>query len=74
VREIQQHPVLQVKDKKHVIFHYDGKEYLGIEGDPVSSALIANGIQVFSIHHKNDAAQGIFCANGQCSHCTVLIN
>jgi NADPH-dependent 2,4-dienoyl-CoA reductase/sulfur reductase-like enzyme/Fe-S-cluster-containing hydrogenase component 2 len=74
VREILQHPVLQVKDKKHVIFHYDGKEYLGIEGDPVSSALIANGIQVFSIHHKNDAAQGIFCANGQCSHCTVLIN
>ncbi|MEA2077288.1 MAG: FAD-dependent oxidoreductase, partial [Candidatus Marinimicrobia bacterium] len=58
----------------HVAFFYNGQKYQGIEGDPVSSALIANGIQIFSLHHKNDAAQGIFCANGQCSHCTVLIN
>ena len=74
MRELKQHPVLIVKDKKHVNFTYNNQNYRGIEGEPVSSALIANGIQIFSLHHKNDAAQGIFCANGQCSHCTVLIN
>ena len=74
MRELKQHPVLIVKEKKHVIFTHNGQDYYGVEGEPVSSALIANGIQIFSLHHKNDAAQGIFCANGQCSHCTVLIN
>ncbi len=74
MREIKQHPVLTVKEKKHVIFTFNGQDYYGVKGEPVSSALIANGIQIFSLHHKNNAAQGIFCANGQCSHCTVLIN
>ncbi|MCD6337640.1 MAG: FAD-dependent oxidoreductase [Candidatus Marinimicrobia bacterium] len=74
MKEIKQHPVLTVKENKHVLFTYNGKDYYGIEGDPVSSALIANNIQIFSLHHRNHAAQGIFCANGQCSHCTVLIN
>ena len=71
---MKRHPILKVTEKDHVTFYYDGDKYEGIKGDPVSSALIANGIQVFSHHHRNDAAQGIFCANGQCSHCTVLIN
>ncbi|MCF7832197.1 MAG: FAD-dependent oxidoreductase [Candidatus Marinimicrobia bacterium] len=74
MREIKQHPVLTVEDKKHVIFSYNGQNYFGVKDEPVSSALIANNIHIFSLHHKNDAAQGIFCANGQCSHCTVLIN
>jgi hypothetical protein len=30
----------------------------------ISSALIANGINVFGHHHKDGSAQGIFCANG----------
>ena len=74
MRELKQHPIHDVTQREHVTFYFDGDKYLGKKGDPVSSALIANGIQVFSLHHKNDAAQGIFCANGQCSHCTVLIN
>ena len=74
MREITQHPVLNVTKKDYVPFTYNGEKLTGIKGDPVSSALIANSINIFSLHHKNDAAQGIFCANGQCSHCTVLIN
>lgn len=46
----------------------------GQEGEMVSSALIANGVKAFSIHRVGEAPQGIFCANGQCSQCTVIIN
>jgi len=74
VRNLTQHPILTIKVKDRVRFFFNGKEYSGFAGDAVSSALIANGIRIFSYHHKNHAAQGIFCANGQCSHCTVLIN
>ena len=38
----------------------------------ISSALFANGIKIFSRHHKDSAPQGIFCANGQCAQCSVI--
>ncbi len=40
----------------------------------LSSALMANGVKIFSRHRSGDAPQGIFCANGQCAQCTVLVN
>ena len=74
MRKLNNHPVLPVLEHKQVRFTFNGQEYMGTDGEAVSSALIANNIQIFSHHHKNKAAQGIFCANGQCSHCTVLID
>jgi sarcosine oxidase subunit alpha len=38
----------------------------------ISSALIAHGVNCFGHHHKDGAPQGLFCANGQCSHCLVM--
>ena len=40
----------------------------------MSSAMMAYGIIVFNTHHKDGAPQGIFCANGQCAQCLVLVN
>lgn len=75
MERIINHPVLdQPVDRKEVVFRFDGNECKGFEGEMVSSALFANGIQKFSIHKKGDAPQGIFCANGQCSQCTVIID
>lgn len=74
MNRITQHPVLEAKSGKEVIFYFDGIEMKGFENEPVSSALFANVIKKFSIHKKDDAPQGIFCANGQCSQCTVIID
>jgi len=72
---IRQHPILEIpENRKKVRFYFKGKEFTGFEGEAVSSALIANGIHIFNIHSRGDTPQGLFCANGQCSHCTVLIN
>jgi len=57
---------------RQVRFTFAGRELTGIEGEAVSSALIANGIYVFGITPAT-ATPGIFCANGQCSQCTVLV-
>ncbi len=43
-----------------------------LEGETLSSALFAAGVRVFGHHAKDGAAQGIFCANGQCAQCLVL--
>ncbi len=74
MRNLNNHPVLEIKEHKLVRFTFNGQKYVGAEGEAVSSALIANDIHIFSHHHKNDTAQGIFCANGQCSHCTVIVD
>jgi NADPH-dependent 2,4-dienoyl-CoA reductase/sulfur reductase-like enzyme/Fe-S-cluster-containing hydrogenase component 2 len=55
-------------------FTFEGLHVLGRAGEPVSSALMALGIADFSRHHKDGSPQGLFCANGQCSQCTMLID
>ncbi len=71
---ITQHPVLDVQEGKQVSFTFDGQTLVGKEGEMVSSALFASGIRTFSIHPVGDAPQGLFCANGQCAQCTVIID
>lgn len=71
---ITQHPILEPKPGREVAFTFDGRTLVGREGEMVSSALFANGIRTFSRHRVGDAPQGIFCANGQCAQCTVLID
>jgi len=75
MNRIKNHPILDFpKDRKRVKFYFNDKELFGFENEMVSSTLIANGIKEFSIHQKNDMPQGIFCANGQCSKCTLIID
>ncbi len=74
MERITKHPVIDIIEKKKVMFYFDSKQYFGYEGEAVSSALIANGIDVFSYHKKDGFPQGIFCANGQCAQCSVIID
>lgn len=72
---IDKHPILKNPgERKTVSFFFDGEKQVGIEGEPVSSALIAQGFIRFSAHRKDGSPQGLFCANGQCSQCTMLID
>jgi len=73
-QRITEHPILLEDDFEFVSFSFDGKPLLGKKGEMLSSALIANGIQIFGHHPKDGAPQGIFCANGQCSQCTVIVD
>jgi len=74
MKRLDEHPILDRKEGKKVKFFFNDRELYGIEGEPVSTALIANDIKIFSIHRKADSPKGIFCANGQCSNCTVIID
>lgn len=71
---ILKHPILPIEEREDVLFSWNGEPLLAKKGEMISSALIANGINVFGHHHKDGSAQGIFCANGQCAKCTVIAN
>jgi len=72
--QIKQHPILEIPERKQINFTFDGSKLFGYEDMVISSALFLNGIKVFGHHHKDDSPQGIFCANGQCAQCTVLVD
>ncbi len=69
---IERHPILKPKAPASVPFTFDGRALLAVRGETISSALFAAGIRVFGTHPKDDAPQGIFCANGQCAQCMVM--
>jgi sarcosine oxidase, subunit alpha len=69
---ITEHPVLPIPKKKEVVFTWNDQSLTGLAGEMISSALIAHGIHIFGHHPKDHSAQGIFCANGQCSQCLVI--
>lgn len=71
---LYKHPILTIPEKPFFKFYWNGQEFLAREGETIASALLANGIKIFSYHHKDGAPQGIFCANGQCAQCLVLAN
>ena len=68
------HPILPIPKKKKIEFYFNGKKITGYKDEVISSALIAAGVEIFGHHQKDGAPQGIFCANGQCSQCMVMVN
>jgi len=72
MKRITKHPILDIPKKRKVAFTWNGEKLSAYEGEMIASALFASGITVFGHHHHDGGAQGIFCANGQCSQCLVL--
>lgn len=71
---IQEHPILPSLDEPCVHFTFNGHPLVARSNEVISSALYAAGVSTFGHHHRDGGAQGIFCVNGQCSQCTVLVN
>ncbi|MHA1254432.1 MAG: 2Fe-2S iron-sulfur cluster-binding protein [Promethearchaeota archaeon] len=71
---ISNHPIIDITKKKEIEFTFDGKILIGFKGMVISSALFLNKIKIFGQHPKDRSPQGIFCANGQCSQCNVIVN
>lgn len=74
MNRVVSHPILSVPAGKTISFTFDGRRLEGFEDEIISSALIANGIHIFSHHPRDGAPLGIYCANGQCSQCTVFVD
>jgi sarcosine oxidase subunit alpha len=73
-RRIEKHPILSVPKRRKIGFYWNERKIQAHEGEVIASALFASGIHIFGHHAKDNSAQGIFCANGQCAQCTVIAN
>jgi len=69
---IKSHPILPDTSEATLPFYWKDQQFFARPGEMLASALIANGVQIFGHHPKDNSAQGVFCANGQCSQCMVI--
>ncbi len=71
---IQNHPILEIKERNEVIIKVDGKVFKALEDEPIASALMAYGILVHRKTHKTGESRGIFCGIGQCNDCVMIVD
>jgi thioredoxin reductase/Fe-S-cluster-containing hydrogenase component 2 len=72
---LKKHPILSIDTQTEFItFTFNGEKLTAKKNEMISSALFANNIHIFGYHKKDQAPQGMFCANGQCSQCLVIAN
>ena len=45
-------PSVQVDGKQTLTFEFDGKNYSGLQGDTLASALLANGVKALARSYK----------------------
>ena len=74
MRRIESHPILTFPQKRKVHFTFEGQELEGLEGEPIASALVANGVLVFRESVRLHRPRGFFCAIGNCSSCFMVVN
>ena len=72
---ITNHPVLGPEEERtQVTIFYEGQAIPAYEGEPIAAALMAAGIRVFRTTEKAKKNRGIFCGNGRCSDCMMIVD
>ena len=71
---IENHPILNFKRKNVIKFMFNGQEVEGYEGDTIASALHAMGIKILGQSLFKHRPRGFYCAIGNCSSCTMVVN
>ena len=71
---VNEHPILNIGERKKIEFTFNGKKMFGYEGDTVAAALVDNGIMEFSKSVIHERPRGFYCAIGNCGSCNMTVN
>lgn len=59
---------------REVRVEFEGERISAREGEPLSTALLVAGVDVFSRAVKYHRARGPYCLSGRCAHCLVRVD
>ena len=71
---IKEHPILEFKTRKKVMFYLNGKQVEGFEGEPIAVSLFEQGYKHLSDSLVYFRPRGIFCCIGNCSSCLMRVD
>jgi sarcosine oxidase, subunit alpha len=57
-----------------VTFTFDGRQYEGVEGEPLAVSLLAAGRPILSRSFRFHRARGLMCSTGQCGWCECEVD
>ncbi|MCC6156621.1 MAG: (2Fe-2S)-binding protein [Deltaproteobacteria bacterium] len=57
-----------------VVIRFEGRDLAAFDGEPVSVALHASGVDILSRSLKFHRPRGLFCAKGHCGRCLMRID
>ena len=60
--------------RRWVRFTFDGREYEGVEGEPLAVSLLAAGRQILSRSFRFHRPRGLMCDTGQCGWCECEVD
>jgi len=67
-------PTLKIDGNTKIPFKYKGKEYFGVQGDTVATALYANGVRLFARSLKYHRPRGLYSLDGECSNTLMEVD
>lgn len=72
---IKDHPILgKAEGGRKISILYDGRRIEARHGEPIAAALMANGIKALHHTRRTGEPRGIFCAQGRCTDCIMIVN
>jgi predicted molibdopterin-dependent oxidoreductase YjgC len=74
-RRIENHPVLGAAPEAETVeITVDGQPLKANQGEPVTAALMANGIDICRAMPESGESRGLFCGVGRCSDCLMIVD
>ena len=67
-------PTLRINPAESLSFSYRGKQYRGMAGDTIATALFANDLRIFSRSIKYHRPRGLYSLDGECSNTSGEVN
>ncbi len=74
MNRFNQFPTLRIDPSDKISFQYKGKQFSGLKGDTVASALFSNGVRIFGRSLKYHRPRGLYSLDGECSNTCMEVN
>lgn len=74
MNRFNQFPSLRIDPSEKVLFKYKGKQYTGLKGDTIASALFSNGIRIFGRSVKYHRPRGLYSLDGESSNTCMNVD
>jgi len=74
MKRLHELPTLRINPSEQVSFTYRGKDYQGLAGDTIATAMYANGIRIFSRSIKYHRPRGLYSLDGESGNCLMEVD
>ena len=73
-KRLEQVPTLRIDQRETLTLTFEGKDYQGVAGDTIATALFAGGVRLFGRSLKYHRPRGLYSLDGECSNTCLEVD